>query len=361
MKYIYSIVFLIFIGAHVKVSFGQKHNIGVGITPEAGFLLVHRQGKMSHLLEEHVYGVNLGINIQTNGTKQWHHDFLFPQFFVNASYKSLGNKEVLGEAYGIEGGYYLPIKNKHGWTFGPMLSAGIAFVTKCYDTENNPKNNAIGSHINSMVNVGFKVEKQFKQQQLGLTLRMTHLSNGAVRLPNLGLNMPVLGVSYTYFFDSLYFEHKHIEDEVVHKVRTWAYYSQLIASTKQIYPTGGSNYGVVAMANYAQYKWNRKFAMEVGLDVLYNQSIRVAVAGDWGKEKNIQAGVYGAFVIPIHRFQLYGGMGVYVINSLKPDGMVYHRLGGRFKLTNRLWGNISIKAHWGKADYFEYGIAYRWK
>lgn len=363
MKKIFAILFLLFFGVNSGIVFGQKYNIGMTAIPEAGFLLVHRQGQMSHLLEEHVYGIDLGVTIQTNGTQQWHHDFLFPQLFFNVSFKSLGNREVLGNAYGIEGGYYLPIKNKKGWTFGPKLGAGIAFVTKHYDIETNPKNNAIGSHINSLVNIGFKVEKQFKQHALGMTLRMTHLSNGAVKLPNLGLNMPVLGLSYTFFFDSLYYEHNEnkIENEIVHEVKTWAFYTQLIASSKQIYPTGGSNYGVLAMANYAHYKFNRKFGMEGGLDVLYNQSIIRAVEGDWGREKNIQAGVYAAFVVPIHRFQLYGGMGVYIVNSLRPDGMAYHRLGGRFRLTNRLWGNISIKAHWGRADYFEYGLAYRWK
>lgn len=338
----------------------QEYNLGFGFTPKVGFLAVHHKGSMTHLVNDQVYGVNLSLALQTKGNKTWHHDFNLPELSVNLYYLSIANQSILGNAIGTEVGIYLPFFRVKGWSLGADLAAGLAFTTKRYDVVTNPKNNAIGSHLNSSVSLGVKVVKQWERHSLGVGVGAKHISNGAAKLPNLGLNMPFLNLHYTHFFRKVESDSIPSEDLVIHPVKTWRFYTELIASTKQIYPTGGRNYGIMALSGYAHYKFNRKFILEGGIDLSYNQSLVEEVAGEWDRVKNIQSGVYAAFVLPIHRFQLYAGMGTYIISPLSPNGRLYHRLGGRFKIVNRLWANISIKSHWGKADYFEYGIAYRW-
>src|SRR5690554_7947740 len=71
-------------------------------------------------------------------------------------------------------------------------------------------------------------------------------------------------------------------------------------------------------------------------------------------DKNFQVGVYGAYVLPIHKFHMFVAMGRYLYKPLYPAGMWYHKFGGRFQIIDKLWANISIKSHWAKADYFEY-------
>jgi hypothetical protein len=141
----------------------------------------------------------------------------------------------------------------------------------------------------------------------------------------------------------------------------WKIYTEIIASTKQIYPTGGRNYGIIGISNFIQYQFKPKCVVEGGLDAVYNQSIIDEKLGDFASRDNFQVGVYGAYVLPIHKLQLLLGMGGYIINPVNPNGSVYHRFGTRFKIGKNLYANITIKSHWAKADYFEYGIIYRWK
>ena len=339
--------------------YGQERNIGLTLEPEVGVLIAHR-ATMGHLIKHHSYGAELGVILQTDGEKQWHHDFHFPEISFNAFYINPGNEEIIGHSMGVAGGIYLPFFRKNGWSFGTKFETGLSYLTKHYDLIQNPKDNAIGSHLNIMVRLGLRFEKQFKQQAVGFNISMSHMSNGAVKLPNLGLNLPFIGVHYSFYLQPLKFEDSARIGRVGQKVKSWRFFTQLIASTKQIYPTGGSNYGVIGLTNYVHYKAGLRCILEGGIDVIYNQSIIRDVEGDFGPEKNLQAGAYLAYVLPIYRFQMYTGMGVYFYNPVSENGMFYHRFGGRFQIYKRLWANISIKAHWAKADYFEYGLIYRW-
>lgn len=337
----------------------QKLNYGIGIQPKFGYLIAHR-ATMGHLANEHTYGVELSGSIQTNGYKQWHHDFLFPRITFSAFYSSMGNLEILGNAYGTFGALYLPFFRKNNWTFGSNLGAGIAYVTKRYDVVSNPKNNAIGSAINCYASIGLAAEKSFKNHAIGVEVNMSHLSNGAFQLPNLGTNHPTLKLSYFYYFNPLEYSEEATLQREGQDIGTWRFFTQLIGSVKEIYPTGGRKYGVVGLSNFTNYKVKNKFIAEGGIDVIYNSSIIPYNGGGHKGYKNIQAGVYLAYVLPVHRLHMMVGMGRYLYKPLLPEGMWYHKFGARFQITERLWANVTIRSQWAKAEFFEYGLIFRW-
>lgn len=345
-------------------AFAQKvqRNYGIEVSPKIGFLIPHR-ATMGHLLQGHSKGFELSALIQTDGRKQWHHDYLFPKGGISFYYSDWGNREVLGSGFGLHGFITLPFIKKKGWSFSSRLGAGIGYATKVFDQVKNPKNNALGTHLNSLVFIGAEIEKQFKQSSISLGADMTHFSNGAVKVPNLGINIAYVSIAFTYYFKELEQQlEATIERFESDNPSKWKLYSELIVSTKQIYPTGGRNYGILGISNFAQYQFKPKCVVEGGLDAVYNQSIiEEKNIGDFTTKDNFQLGLYGAYVLPIHKLQLLLGMGGYLVNPVNPNGVVYHRFGSRFKIGKRLYANITIKAHWAKADYFEYGLIYRWK
>jgi hypothetical protein len=336
---------------------------GIQVGARYGFLFPHRSS-MEHLVQGHTHSFELGATFQMDGSSQWHHANNLPSVSFALSYMDFGNKEVLGTGYGVRIISYLPYFRKNGWSIGSSLGAGVGYTTKKFDQQTNPKNNAIGSHLNALVNFGVKAEKQFKRSSLALEVNMTHLSNGAYKLPNLGMNLPLAGIQFTQYLNQLNFNEGEVKSVDVPKLSAtmnrWSWHTQLILSTKQIYPTHGNNYGVVSLTNFTQYTISSKYKIEGGLDLIYNQSIIRDQPGDYGAEKNAQAGLYFAYIRSLHHVDLLLAMGRYVYNPLNPDGMWYHKLGARVRLTARLQANIVIKAHWARADYFEYGLTYRW-
>lgn len=323
-----------------------------------GFLLPHRS-TMEHLAQGHSAAVELGVTYQMDGSRKWHRDFNCPSVSFLLSFMDFGNREVLGYGVGTQIRTYLPYFKKNRWSIGSVLGAGLGYSSKKFSQQENVKNNAIGSHLNALVTFGFQAEKQFSKSSLGLEVNMTHFSNGAFKLPNLGLNLPFLGLQYTYYLQDIkYNDDQLVEFESLDK--GFDFFTQLILSTKQIYPTGGSNYGVISLTSFTQYTGGGNSKVEAGVDLIYNQSIIREIPGEYGREKNFQAGIYLAYLLDVNNVDLLVGMGRYIYNPLAPIGNWYHKLGARIHLTEKLSANVVIKAHWAKADYFEYGIVYQW-
>lgn len=356
------IILVVFILGDVKVRAQLSESFtGIQGSAKYGFLIPHRS-TMEHLVQGHTSFGEVGVSFQMDGSRDWHYDFNLPSVSFVLNFMDFGNREVLGQGFGTQIATYLPYFRKNGWSFGSRLGAGLGITTKVFDQKQNVKNNAIGSHLNALVTFGFKLEKQFTRSSLGLEMNMTHFSNGAFKLPNLGLNIPILGLQYTYYFEDIKYSEKGrgVINESEDLSNQFDFFSQLIMSTKQIYPTGGSNYGIVSLTNFTQYSRGGNSKLEAGLDLIYNQSIVREVSGGYGSEKNFQAGVYLAYILHVHNVDFLLGMGRYIHNPLAPHGDWYHKLGTRIHLTEKLSANIVIKSHWAKADYFEYGIAYRW-
>ena len=107
-----------------------------------------------------------------------------------------------------------------------------------------------------------------------------------------------------------------------------------------------------------QLKRSRKCAIDFAIDFIYNQSHQELIA-DPNIGRVFQVGLFSAYVLPVNRFHYLLGMGYYVKNQINPDGNFYHRFGFRYHMNDRFGFNLTIKSHWGKADYFEYGIIYQ--
>jgi hypothetical protein len=80
-----------------------------------------------------------------------------------------------------------------------LLATGLGYTTRPYQRQSNPDNNALGSAFNNLTRLGLRAS-YFPDPRLGIFLQLgyTHFSNGRVAVPNLGLNIPNLGLGLHY-------------------------------------------------------------------------------------------------------------------------------------------------------------------
>lgn len=343
-------------------SFSQEEsrsNIGIELRQKTGFLLPHRS-IMKHLVQGHSLGGEISLIYQTNGTEEWHQSFNNPRYGFSAYFSDFGFKEVLGVAYGAYMFGELPFIKQNGWNFSGKKGAGLAYVTEIFDQHENPKNNSISTHLNILLVLGLNVSKQFNQSELSLSLDMTHISNGGAKMPNLGLNVPYLSLGYTHFLKPLKFSDNNSSDFSKYLISDhWSMNVAGVGSAKQVYPTGGDNYLAVGLGFYAQKRFKRKVAAEFGLDFMLNQSHTRFAPPSATQMDVLQVGLYTAYVLPVNRFSFVLGIGGYLKNNLGTDGFIYNRFGARYSLSDHWVVNMTIKSHWGRADYFEYGLIYK--
>lgn len=360
MAFRFLIITLLLLSNSLFAQFEAGRNIGIEYRQKLGFLLPHRT-VMNHLIQGHAHAGELTLLLQTTGKKEWEGSFKLPRYGITGYFSDFGYNEVLGKACGAYLFTELPLIRKNNWSFNKKIGFGLAYVTRIFDQEENPKNNSVSTHLNSLVVIGFQLNKQFDLNTLSLGLDMVHISNGATKMPNLGLNVPYMSFGYTRYLKPM--EYANTKDNEMHPYlkarKKWQFNVIGIGSAKQIYPTGGDTHLVTALGLYAAKKIKRKVAFDFGFDFMLNQSHKERIKTDFNQLDMLQIGIYSGYVLPVNKISFLLGFGAYLKNNFNIDGSVYNRFGCRYQFHDRWSANITIKAHWGKADYFEYGLMYR--
>jgi hypothetical protein len=334
----------------------EKRSFYMETTPKLGFLLAHR-GVMGHVPESHAFGNELSLGITANGSKRWHEVFNFPRMGLTLYNSTVGNNEILGTCHGLFSFIEFPFEKSKRFEFSGKIGCGLSYNTNVYDVDLNPKNVALSTHINTLVSFGLQSRFFFGKNHLVAGIDMTHASNGATRVPNLGINLPYIKLGFGRKFGNEV-KAEQVPDFLAKK---WQIGLMGIFSVKQVFPTGGRTYPIYAMSALAYKKTGLKSGIEFAVDFIYKTSIRDYKRDLYPVKSDAsiaQAGVYVGYVLPLDRMRFVTGMGFYVVDKYNPEDAFYHRVGMRYQASRNLLINLTLKSHWAKADYVEYGIAY---
>lgn len=360
MNRVVFILFLVWAGA----GWSQKPGpFSVGVQARTGFLMAHRE-TMHHLVKKRNTVFELEFNRQDTSGSAWSKVYRNPIQGASVVFHDYGNRPVLGQSFTYFRFTKFPLFQSEKWGFFDFrLGQGISYITKKYDSFENKKNIAIGSHINGFVNLQLSWTKHFERFYFGAGADFSHISNAKLKTPNQGLN------TFTVFATAGY----NIHPRQVYKepkfngtladLRTfhkWQFH--FIFGLKQNLPDhfDARNFGVAALQGLYRKNLSLLWDVEFGLDLVYNEANR------WYYETEpvpayqaLLLGGYSGMALSLYRSQIYFGIGVYALNPINPEGWVYNRAGIRL-LANDKWNfSIGIKAHVGIADYLEWGLGYR--
>lgn len=340
----------------------KSSDVWIEARAKLGFLVAHRS-IMGHLAKEHAHAVEISYLIQPKGRKSWHQAYRNPVFGITGFVGSVGNREVLGHYFSAFAFINFPFVKRKRYTLSGKLGSGLGYGTKYYK-KNYPEdpstilNVAVSTPINAHISLALENRFVFGNHSVNASIDMTHFSNGAIKVPNLGLNLPYVSVGYGYRIkksrDSI-FQHAPFD-------KYWEFGAVGILSVKEVFPTGGNKYPVYGLNLMGRRYFSHKTAMEVSFDFISKQAI-FQYHSDVPKtqEEIIQLGIFAGYILPFDNFHILGGMGVYVRDKYFPEDRVYHRVGMRYVFDNGLNINFVLKTHWARADYVEYGIGYTFR
>ena len=334
--------------------FAQPREWGLEVKPKLGFLLAHR-GVMGHLPQQHAIGGEISYYVHTNGTAKYHQRYNYPNIGVTLFGSTVGNMELLGTYWGTYGFIEFPFAKSSRMEFTGKMGTGFAYGTKVFDQELNPKNVAMSTHLNALICLGLQYRYFFGNTHLIAGVDLTHCSNGSTKVPNLGINLPYLSLGIGHTFNRV----EKIQREETAAPADWKLTMLGILSVKEVFPTGGKKYPIYAFSMLGRKIFGPKSGLELSFDFIYKTSInayRTEVVKS--KESIAQLGVYAGYILPLDKLHFILGMGMYIRDEYNPDDRLYHRLGMRYYLTDHLMLNFTLKTHWAKADYVEYGIGY---
>ncbi|HMW38153.1 MAG: acyloxyacyl hydrolase [Saprospiraceae bacterium] len=288
-------------------------------------------------------------------------------------YFDLGQpSNVLGDAYGLVLFYdfrYRLGPLATGWF---LIGSGLSYNQRIYHFQNNPQQNAISTHLNNMTTFEWRVSIPVKQSfNIYSGIALCHISNGAFKSPNLGLNYIniLLGVQSGYIPRS-----RPVRPQITNR-KMWMFACQYgLAWTEHKVP-GGPKFKIDILDLQAGRFYCPIRIMKAGLEAEYH-SLSAYFAERSETKPDIQSArsvsyrlhVFGAHEWIFGPTTLETRLGYqFLQNTILAGIPLYVKLifqyHYRIPYLQGVSGNVGIalKAHYGNAEYISVsaGIRYR--
>jgi hypothetical protein len=317
--------------------------------------------KLESIQDGHSFLGELDISSQTNGRKAWQQSSGYPAIGLEILYGRSGSLRYIGHVAAflpyINGYFVKEDYFRLGWRFG----LGPGWVEKPFNAQTNVENLVIGSHLNACFNLqlysGFRIWEKFF---FNLGLSFTHLSNGSVKLPNLGLNMPALSAGLTFYFDP---NPKRIRRPLPPIQKKWDFFLITFAAIKQAPPVESPLGWVNGLSFEALKRISQTGRMGGGFNLTYDQTLRTEVpnsvtfAFDESKLK-LEASLYGSYEYGVGNLSIPIQLGAYLYNNYRISE-IYEIIGIKWRISPHWIACLGLKAHVAKADFIQWGIGYK--
>ncbi len=278
-------------------------------------------------------------------------------------YSSTFHNEDIGTPAAIYFFMTMPFKFEQAkkLTYSYSAAFGLSYNFNAYDSIDNPANIFIGTERNCYVHLAFVMNYRLsKRFALNGSFGFKHFSNGSLQQPNVGVNLiPLtLGVSYKLSQQEVLLERRDIPKYIRHNL--W----NITVST------GSKNYSkendqnhlkMVLTANYLR-QINYKYRGGIGMDFFYSADAESRNDSDQSAfSKAFSCAVVGYWEWAINK-NLYVPLGIafYLKRNEENDESTpyYERAGIRYRFNSGIHTGLTIKAHGGVADIFEWSVGY---
>lgn len=331
----------------------QNGSWELGAESGVGAIWVHRK-KMKHLADTHPSKVELSFQKQTSGNKDWHKVYHKPRIGYSFIYINYGN-DVLGKTYGATLQLIYPFIRTQRSRLNGVIGIGTGYNTKPFDRKENHKNNVLGSRITGCLHAKLNYE-HIVTSSIGVYagLGLIHFSNGAAKLPNLGINVPYLNIGTTIKITNAAIDKEYSSTENLQKM-----YQSVDVSTgwKDVVYSGGKRYMLNVLTFKNHYSLSDVNTISGGLEVFYDRSIpefRENFDLENDKNRNLKSGLVLGHELRIGKTYAVVNYGVYLYQAYdNVYAKAYQRYQLKYKFHQNIYAAAGLKVHRGVADVIE--------
>jgi len=355
MKFFTKKIFLLILFLASKNLFSQNNKIppyGVNLQLHYGYIYDHAH-TMSGIVNSYIYSAQVEFSSNQLFFKQTNKSLI--DFGIGIYYSELGNNQILGHSMAFYPYSEFPLFPQSFFSMRFKLASGLAYLTKTYSPMQNPYEASISSHLNVFVQLNFMkniFDDQTKKISLGFAL--THYSNGALKMPNLGINLVTLNSQFSFglgdkekikkiFFDS-------IKNSRIYITPTFGW--------KQHQATGPNTFMVWDISlEYSVFK-NPTHHLMLGTDFFYDPSWRdvIALNDSNQNEHDYNQGFHVGYNLQYNKLIYLANFGVYTMAKNEVWHATFHRIGFRYLLSKHLFFNFTLKSYWANAENIEWGF-----
>lgn len=326
-----------------------------------GFIVRHHP-EMNVLTDSHFPAFEVNLSKQTYGKKMWEQFYDYPETGISYWQCSFGGSDVMGSAIALYPYIRFPLLRQNRFGLHFRFGVGLGLFSKKFERFENYKNLAIGSSLNAAIN--FMVDAKYiisNRFRVSSGISLTHFSSGAMAMPNYGINIPMINLGLAYRLTN--FERNYIREELPEHDRSWDYL--LIASfgVKEISAIDSKKYLVYNISADALKPLSLRFKLGGGLDLFYDNSkvhsLEQRGIYETKIKSNLGIGAHFTYEQTISHVAILIEAGSYLYSEHNIDGNIFEKLLINYIINQRLLASISLKAHFGKADYITWGMGWK--
>jgi len=340
-----------------------------------GFVVPHNS-LMDPLITAHSVGGSVRF-MKRISTRLYSKPYGNPYQGADFTYINTGNIQQLGQQFSLNFWNQFPITRRLfraptckfvAWNKKYInLGIGLGYTTKIWNLQTNYQAPVLGSHVNAALSIGFEQEIFYTEKlQYKLGIRVTHFSNGAFQLPNLGTNTLALTLGVQPLTKPK--APKKDEEHEIMLLRLLSKYNYSLSFTngwKEVMQPYGKKYPIYLISAGWDFRTSRvKHGFGLTADVMFNSSLIPLMENRDGVRPNnrsvFQLGVGPTFCQNFGNTQLRIVQGIYLRDKWAETTPVYQRVIIRHAPMDKHWFiQFGLKTHFAKADYGEIGFGYR--
>lgn len=322
--------------------------------------------------------ISLRFSKQTTGEKLWEQLYNYPEWGVGVYMADFFNPNEIGKPFAIFGYLNAPFVRWNQGSFNYELGFGASANWRSFQPVTNSYNTAIGAgqafFINAGLNLDFELDKHL---DLMTGFSLTHFSNGALKIPNSGINAiaPRIGLKY-----NLEPRPQFVKTEVPPFKPHGEWEVSAFVSAKNLVFDTLSNVSVLEKYEGAYFTvtgftvtYNRwlsyKSKVGLGLNFAYNESVngQIAVQNndivdvDGPFLEKFELSIFPSYELVVNKMSLVLQPAFYLyrkkLNNLSP---VFHqRIGLKYHLTDHIYAGIILRDYaFHVSDFVEWTLGY---
>jgi len=287
----------------------------------------------------------------------------FARVGAYANYITFSNPAELGRTYGA-GAFFEPlIRYGKPLSFSVRATAGLAWLTRYYDADRNPRNTFFGAPLNGLLALSASAHGRLGPQvALSVTAGYNHISNGGTRQPNRGMNFPTLAIGMVYTPQPLpYPDVRQWSRPVL--TRRFAGRLTPFASVRTLpqtirFPEQATwLWGLTGTAGYRLSRFN---TLSGGVEVVHDGYVRQQARRAGDRPESWQLAVLGGYELWLGQYTFATHLGWNLIQpATVPDGRVFQRYQLLYTLQNRYLLGVGLKAKLNVAEGFDIRLGLR--
>ena len=352
----------------------QKHKpwsgTGIEFNAMAGKIYKHTKNFRAPVPERST-AFELNLVQQTYGRKAWQQRRNYPLVGVGLTYTDYGIDSIFGKCLSIYPSLELAIlrSGPFSWTF--RTGFGLAWVSRHYERNGSwdTLNNAIGSHFNNytvfMTDLRYRVNEHLDLQLGG---NFSHISNAALRVPNLGVNLYGVHIGLRYF--PVTSRPEPIKQDLPRLKNRWLAQLRMGMAANEYGEADGPLYPVYLVSAFVSKRYAGKNKAFLGLDYSYHEGVYAFLRNNEiepGRERGLswKSSVFIGNEFLIGRFGVLLQVGYYLKDAYLQMDPYYQKLGCNIYLLQREKGllkeaavSVLLKTHKTQAELVELGLGF---